>query len=130
MRFSKRIPQSARDQLARAAGVHLDGALLWARETATFATEVREFTGGRLMLTQLERTPSEEQAVMALARSMSPLLGFEPCLLLFLTLGRQVVHPELIYRLARPSYRFQLYAYSLGDTLTFEPPPAVLLAGA
>lgn len=44
--------------------------------------------------------------------------------------GRQVVHPELIYRLARHSFRFQLYAYSLTDALALEPPPEALLTGA
>lgn len=127
---SKRVSKPTREQVAAAAGVRLDGALLTVRETDDYATEVREFPGGRLMLTQLEPAGDEQQAALTLARSMAPLLAFEPCLVLCVTRGRQVVHPELIYRLARHSFRFQLYAYSLTDALALEPPPEALLTGA
>src|SRR5690606_12298065 len=118
------------EQVAHAAGAPLDGALLAVREAPSFVSEVRAFPGGRLILTQLEPLEDEQAATMALARSMALVLAFEPRLLLFVTPGRQRVHPEAIYRLARASFRFQLYAYSLGDGLAPEVPGDALLTGA
>lgn len=130
MEPSKRIPRETREALQELVGAPLGGSLLFLRETKTYVTEVREFPGGRVLLTQLERLPSDHEAHLALARSMAPLLGFEPALILVVSLEPFRVHPEAMFRLARPHFHFQLYAYELGKTLTLAATPEELFAPA